>query len=542
MFLWLCLKSHDRDRQSISKFISSHYKLLLAAFSSHTKQFTAQVPAIDSGTFTHRKKHIQLNHPLVKNDIVELSELFRACADSALEDEGCTASQLENPAKVLKEHLIQQFLQYEDSALACQIIDLLSILVIHNNDSTSEVLGVTDLTWRALHSVYNTCGVIVGLPYAFFSISHSLESPERRDANDRLAMARETFSRLSQTAHSIHKAKDSSTCALIHNLLAHFSILLLNGSSQYSFLLHLCESVDDAIIISSANKTRSTSNGAHKNSKLPGVNAKTCTSVFEILLQMAVTSLSLSKPTGTRKKKDARPYDEINNSLAAFAKLLQLFQVHHWFFPRRTFFSVTKASLFVIKLALFQLHSSVEWRNSQRGSLERLNNGEDPADACFLQPLIGAVAHDCIESVTSFCSFFRTAASESGYETSFKYTKAVSGLLYKSEGLKEVLYNTCKSHNLAMPSFVSTKNGQSDGNSGEPPECRAGKASKRSLGAPERSSKRQRYASSIPYSSVLKQVSHAPSDSSESESNDSNNDLEAGSIDDDSFGAMGDWG
>jgi hypothetical protein len=467
---------------------------------------------------------------------------------------------LGNITKILKEQLIQQFKRCEDSATSCQIIDLISVFIIHIDiDEASTVLA--DLSRKALNSVYSTTFVKVGIPDAFFKIWHSLKNTKKRDTeSDYVVILQDSFSRLFQTANTLQKRSDSSTCAFMHNILTHWSALVLCGASHHKFFFELCEVIDE-VIANSCNQEPRRFNRSSKKAKLSGLNEKSCVAVFELLIQMVVTSLSLSRPSrvcrdrdGTKVQSENGPYHKVVKAFVAFDRVLRLFQDYHEFFPQRIFFSVNRATLHVIKLGIHLFQVCVEWRNSQSLSLQNLN-GEDLAGVCFLQPLFDAIACNCIGSIEAFCDSFKrsTASSNMGDARSglsYRHSRAVAGLLFKCDRTREILQNISRTQNLMMPSqvFIHSKNDMLHEKTiqNEVTVSEHHRQSKRTVAFPNRSSKRQRYDAKWHPSTVLEQIGTAINTFSDSSSDNSIGDLDdnpdTGSHDEGSFGAVGDWG
>lgn len=514
--------------------MSCHFKLLLDAFSCHTKDLMVQIPIDGRCVNPKRKKKLILESD--QNQYSSgISDLIEACANIDAENSASVTSSLETFTDALIKQLIEQFEQSQDSATTCHIIDMLSILTIHCiKDKTYTVL--TDITMKALSSLPIPSNVGVELPYAFFKIGQALKST----SNEHF---RTCFSRLLQTASSYLKTKDSSTAAFIHNLLSHWCFLVLSNSNPYRFLSRTCEAVNEVVAFSCNLKSK-----LSKTNQLPGLHEKMCTPVFELLFQMLIASLSIAKPLRTQKKNsdnERTPYDQIIKLFLVFSRNLRVYRSHLSYFPRRAFFFVTKASLLVIKLGIQQMKSCVEWRSLQTISFHNLG-GEDPADVELLQPLLEAIAQHCIGEIISFCDSLKKSDSRNGF--GYKHSKVVATLLYKCKGMKDSLYDTCRTQNLEMPAIKSFESNQEEilhPKAAEPNEANLEniQSNKRRLAPHCTVTKRQRHDSSV-QSCVLEQLDNCSNASDESSNNVEANDvsIDPESADDSSFGAFGDWG
>mmetsp|Transcript_10940 Transcript_10940/g.24151 ORF Transcript_10940/g.24151 Transcript_10940/m.24151 type:complete len:646 (+) Transcript_10940:312-2249(+) len=568
-----------RRRADLGTFLSVHNKLLLAVFSFATKGVAVRSSLKDNVLVREKRKQ-----PPEPKDSCNIDSLFadiiQRCAEpspssptntvhSTAQDEAlCSSSTLSTPTGALSEILLEQLKFCEDASISCQIIDLLSILFMHTECSRGIL---AKLALGSLHSVYTSSVGKANLPYAFFQlnsiIAEAAENEERE--TDRTAFVKESFTPLIRTSNAILKAKDSFTAAFVHHLLAHWSALILEGASQFHCLTEMVEALD--VFLSSAFR-RPKQNGSsppRKKNALPGLNEKTHTSLFELLLHMINATLSLSKPRRSKKKRSSKayqtegPYREVVWPLEVYGKLLSIFQSNHSFFPRRFLFTVVKSSLLMVRLSDYQLRQCVQWRNSQH---LQIGIGTDSAAVELLQPLVDCVASH-IGSIISFCNTVKDQHNNNkrGWGSSYKYTKAAAGLLYRCEGIKETLQSICQSQNLVFPKdFTSLQDHCSSpkrkrDNDGDGAVTRKKQRGKRGL-SPQRMI-RSRCASDKVLASpsvleLLPELTHRKgmrydsikenfglqSDSEDSQQSvNDDDDSVLGSDDDDSFGVVGDW-
>ena len=463
------------------------------------------------------------------DNVSRLFDLINKCSHVASTDSKGDMSSIETAIGILNKQLLEELEKAEDYSTTCQLVDLLTMLTIHF-DRNKACKCIVDATNEVLGSVYSSSYADVDLPYILFKISDTVRSTD----GARVSVAKTPFSRLLQSADTIIKTKDSTTSAFIHHLLSHWSALVLCRSSQYKFLAETSQAVGDVIAFSCNMDSKQSHRRARISDRLPMLNKKMCIPVFELLMQMLIASFSLAYPIPIRKmnhnpgQKERTPYDDIISLLVVYDKMLRLYRSHRLFFNQRVFFCITKASLLVLKLGIYQLQNSVEWRTSQPFSLNNLDEDYDPAAASLLQPLLETLSVNCIESISTFCgdSYMK---SNSRNRLSYKHSRAIGTLRFKCKGLKDLINNICKTQGLEVPKVTLSHGSNDDGL--EERDC----SMKRSLDAPSQTNKRHRNDSS----SVLEQLNTNPNNLT----SDSENDSDAGSDDDDgSFGVVGDWG
>jgi len=310
------------------------------------------------------------------------------------------------------------------------------------------------------------------------------------------------------------------------------------GSSQYRFLAETSQAVGDVIAFSCHTDSKQSDRRARISNQLPMLNKKMCIPVFELLMQMITASLSLAHPIRIRKvnqdpsQNESTPYDEIISLFVAFDKMLRLFRAHRLHFNQRVFFGITKASLLVIKLGIYQLQDCVNWRTSQPLSLNNLDENDDPAAASLLQPLLDALSANCIEIISSFCRDYSVKTPHSRNGLSYKHSRAIATLRFKCKGLKDIIINTYKAHGLEVPKVTQLHNGNKDS------FVKHDDSMKRSLDTPSQTNKRHRNDSS----SVLEQLNTIPNAPTSDSSDDEDNSVIGSDDDGGSFGVMGDWG
>ena len=532
--LFLVQSLSGSARQSVIEFVSCHFSLLLAAFSSYTKDLAVHLHVNDDIIASRRKKRVPtLESHSNDNNVSRLSDLITKCSHGSCTDNNVDVSSIDTVLEILKEQLLIELEKTEDYSMTCQLVDLLAMLTMHF-DHNKACKCIVDATKEALGSVYSSNHANVDLPYLLFKIDHTV-----RNTNDaRLSVAKIPFSRLLQSANTLIKTKDSSTSAFIHHLLSHWSALVLCGSSQYRFLAETSQAVGDVIAFSCHTDSKQSDGRARISNQLPMLNKKMCIPVFELLMQMITASLSLAHPIRIRKvnqdpsQNENTPYEEIISLLVAFDKMLRLFRAHRLHFNQRVFFGITKASLLVIKLGIYQLQDCVNWRTSQPLSLNNLDGNDDPAAASLLQPLLDALSANCIGSISSFCRDYSVMTPHSRNGLSYKHSRAIATLRFKCKGLKDLIINTCKAHGFEVPKVTQLHNGNKDS------FVKHDDSMKRSLDTPSQTNKRHRNDSS----SVLEQLNTIPNAPTSDSSDDEDNSLIGSDDDGGSFGVMGDWG
>jgi hypothetical protein len=400
------------------------------------------------------------------NDKDLFSGIIKSCAEvllSAHSNDGTSniveqGVAMTSTVSALTENLILQLNQCLDASCACHILDLLSILLIYSECSRGTL---TALASNTLHSVFTMSIGEVYVPYTFLKLQHIL-SNGRQDEDSRSSIVQESFALLGHTSKVLLRTKDSYTAAFFHFVLAEWSAFVIEGASQNDCLNEMVNSLDDFLAASTSQRSKQNCNARSRiKTVLPGLNEKTYTSLFELVLHMISTSLSLAMPYRVKKMRSAKvyhvgePYKEIIWPMKVFGKLLSIFQMYHIYFPRRFLLSVVKSSLLIIKRCDYQLQQCVLWRNSQS---TRMGLGVDSAAAELLQPLVNGVASSCIENITSFCNTMKNQQNRNikGLSDNYKHTKAIAGLLYRCERVKETLQSICQVHKLFYHKNSST--------------------------------------------------------------------------------------
>jgi hypothetical protein len=494
---------------------------------------------------------------------------------TALEQGLCASSTFSTHTEALSEKFIQQMNQCEDSSISCYILDLLSIIFIHTECSRGILPAMAS---RTLHSVYTRSAGKGYLPYILFKLHFILiKDTNNDDESARISVVKETFALLIQTSNVLLRAKDSSTSAFVHHLLAQWSAHVIEGTSQRYCLTEMVESLD-AFLAGSFRRSKQNSNSRPRaKTALPGLSEKTYTSLFELMLHMVSTSLSLSTPHRVKKKDSSKvyqvkePYEEVIWPMEIYGKLLSIFQNNHMCFPRRFIFTTVKASSIMIKLGGFQLRQCVQWRNSQP---TLMGIGMDSAAVELLQPLIDCVSH-CIGNIISFCNTMKIQQNcdNGGSGSVYKYTKAIAGLLYGCEGIKETLQGICQAQFLIFPDDFTSVQVMRDSPKRKrdtyEDDYELGRGNHRSSefsprrkirprGSRDKTLKSPSILELLPKPGIGKDVRHdaikcnsfLQSDSADSEESSLHSDVEfknegismQGSNDDDSFGVIGDWG
>jgi hypothetical protein len=406
------------------------------------------------------------------NENSVLSGVIQSCAQSILpahtnrvnptpsEDGLC------NTGALLIEELTQQLNQCEEATISCHIIDLLSILFIHTECSRCTLSALVSGT---LHSVYRRSAGKVNLPYILFKLHCILnEGTDTTNNSAWASVVKESFASLFQTSKLLIRAKYSSMAFFVHHLLAQWSALVMEDASQRFFLTGIVESLDTFLLDSFRRpKQKKYISRLRTKSALSGLNDTTYTSLFELMLHMISTSLSLSSPLRVKRKRCAninrseKPYEEVIWPIEVYSRLLSIFQNNLMFFPRRFILLTVKISSSMIKLSKFHLNQCVQWRNSQP---TQMGIAVDSAAVELLQPLIDCVALHCLGHIPSFCNAIKIELNcdARGLGINYKHTKAITGLLYRCEGIKETLQSICQSHFLTFPKDFTSKQGSKD--------------------------------------------------------------------------------
>lgn len=398
-----------------------------------------------------------------------LSDIIQSCAEafsahtngvnSTAQEQALVESSTSTNTKALIEKFIQQLKQCEDASISCHILDLLSILFMHT-ECPRGILPA--LASGALQSVYTSSAGTANLPYIFFKLHFILiKDTNNNDDSARASVVKESFALLIQTSNVLLRAKDPSTAAFVHHLLAQWSALVIEGTSQRSCLNEMVETLDAFLAGSFRRSNRNNNPRPRVKTALSGLNEKTYTSLFELMLHTISTSLSLSTPHRVKKKRSSRiyqveePYEEVIWPMEVYGKLLSIFQTNHMYFPRRFVFITVKISSIMIKLGDFHLRQCVQWRNSQPN---QMGIGTDYATVELLQPLIDCVASQCIGNIVSFCNTTKIQLNRGsgGLGSNYRLTKAIAVLLYRCEGIKETLQSICLAHNLIFPKDFSS--------------------------------------------------------------------------------------
>ncbi|KAL9179920.1 hypothetical protein ACHAXT_007890 [Thalassiosira profunda] len=538
---------------TITALLTAHYKLLLAAFSSATRRVPLRSSLKDnlvpsSITSTRRK---QSSPPEDRStNHLWLDDVIQRCADSL---PTVNSGPRPTPIDALSDSIRRQLERSEDASISCQLVDLLSILLMHTNHCRNNFLA--ELTSGALHSVYTSSVGRASLPYSVFRINDVLANVASDEDYTRTTIASESFNSLVRTANALLKARDAFTAAAVHHLLAHWGALILEGASQFQCINEAVESMDAFLARDFRRSKQNGSSPRKRRNASPGLNDKTYSSLFELLLHMIGASFVLARPRRSKKKRSGGPYGEVIWPLKAYGKLLSVFQANHVHFARRFVLIVVKSSLAMLRLCDFQLQQCVDWRNSQQ---PQIGAGNDSAAAELLQPLVDAVASHCIGAITSFCNAIKVQQKgNASWGTSYKHSKAVAGLLYRCEGTKETLQSICTQQQISSP---SRKRKEDEGSAVE----RKRKRSNREREATPQRRVRSRHASDKTHQSpsVLEllggprsgngqhlrfdamdddrsqQSQHHSTESSDSGEDES---LQGSADGDDSFGVVGDW-
>ena len=201
--------------------------------------------------------------------------------------------------------------------------------------------------------------------------------------------------------------------------------------------------------------------------KLSGASFSVC---FELLMTILCASVSIFVPSLNRATRDglkkvASPYEDFRNLSIIFKTMLELFSTNLSLFPRRTFASVLRGCSLMIQVCEDQLLTCIEWRNSQQ-IVHSLDRDGDFASVQYLAELISDIAHNCANSILSFCSCVKNqiqhSEAQAENKSSAKYAyihKGIIALVIRAEKFVDFLRAICTSHNLILdlnqlPSFV----------------------------------------------------------------------------------------
>ena len=509
-------------------------------------------------------------------DIVQSCASISSANFATATKEGTLSSTHSFSTEILREIFANHLNDCKDASISCHVIDLVTILLLNTECSRG---ALTKITQGVLHSVYTMSdGKVQNPPYALIKLN-SILIDASTDENECLDSARasfvnETFTNLIQTSKALLKAKDSFTSCFIHRILAHWSALILDGTSCLQFHTELVEAIDSLL---SRRSTRPINSSPRKRSILTGLNEKSHASLFELLLLMTNASLSLSKPRRVHKRRsstdyfaETSPYGEVIGFMEVYGKLLLMFQTKRINFPRHFIRTIVRSSSQTIRISDYQLRQCVQWRSSQPS---QIRPGMDCAAVELLQPLVESVASHCVGGIISFCNTMKVQQNgrKRSFDSSYKDTKAIAGLQYRCEGIKETLQGICQSQKLVLPKdFTSTRittlmNISSDVDSLAKKKQRLHKEhspqrTTRSRGAMNIALKSPSVLELLPDTDVTMDMintsitgeSNLQSDSEDSELNNVESENDNDSIhdsdnddvmdDDDSFGVIGNWG
>ena len=523
--------------QDYQMYLPALYKILLAAFSLVASNSTGG-PSILESTFIdlvsnqrRRKKAVKIDSHDRHSDFDQLILMCAGTKDTV--DRNTIPAVRDATTAKLKGSLMHQLEKCEDASISCYIVDLLSILAIKKNSSRG---AMADITWKNIHFRHNfSSSSITHPPYMLIETNRVISEVTKKDNCDRkrVAVVKDALSHLLRLTRTLLKTKDLHTKTFYHNILVHYSSLLIDNVSQSHWLEEMYTALEaTAAKFSISSKT------------LPGLNKSTAPSVFELLLQMNALSLSLAKPVSNKKyrplnaDKNQGTYSEIIWPIKMFSKLLTF--LGKYSFSQVVLSRVVKHSLSMIKLCDYQLQHCIDWRNSQNAP-QFATGSQDYAAANMLQPLIDCIASVCIGSITSFCHTIKKELSDSNYNN----TKSIAVLIFRIQGIKDTLQDACQAQHLYMPKdfsrpdtvpVASKRKDVADNSSSEKKRHRAVSSSK--------SKKKVRLSA---HSSVLTQLANQaeieyktrPSPEPDDTSMSDNTSLAAS--DDDSFGVVGDW-
>ena len=400
----------------------------------------------------------------------------------------------------------------EDGVLACQIIDLVALVVIQNQNSTMD--GI-ELSWKALTTVYAGCSVsevmlpevsgrLLRRPPAFRRIIHRFtqNSGATRDVRGAL----DALDRFASTSTRLMK----ENALLRYSFLNHWALIMTKScGSPYDELRKLVRSlrfyVEDisqdirgSSSISSRRARRVTSYARAKGKKgkalhpvdsatdldVPNLTAKSFPVFYEGLLYGIIVSFALVKP-GRGTGNGSSPFKDIQLLSRLFRDMAEMFSENSKLFPQRTMGVVVRACAMVVSTCERQVLDSVTWRNKQP-FLSRSDGDTDFASSAFLQTLIDNMAFNCAGSAILFGDLIKSQAKHGrptakdgssnasdddlysddtddeigveGEDWAYgSYQKAVANLLLQGEKVIDALRVVCTSYNLRHPRIRMTK-------------------------------------------------------------------------------------
>ena len=398
----------------------------------------------------------------------------------------------------------------EDGVLACQIIDLVALVVIQNQNSTID--GI-ELSWKTLTTVYAGCSVsevmlpevssrLLCRPPAFHRIIQRFtqNSGAMRDVRGAL----DALNRFASASTRLMK----ENALLRYSFLNHWALIMTKsrGSPHDEIRKLVCslrfyvedisKDIRGSSFMSSRRASRVTSNAQAKGKKenalhpvdsatdldIPNLTAKSFPIFYEGLLYGIVASFALVKP-GRNTGNDTSPFKDIELLSRLFRDMAEIFSENSKLFPQRTMGVVVRACAMVVLTCERQVLDCITWRNKQP-FLPRADGDTDFASSAFLQTLIDKMAFNCAGSAILFGDLIKSQAKQGrptakggssnvddlysddtddeigvgGEDWAYgSYQKAVANVLLQGEKVIDALRVVCTSYNLRHPRIRMTK-------------------------------------------------------------------------------------
>ena len=409
----------------------------------------------------------------------------------------------------------KELLSCEDGVLACQIIDLVAIIVVKTQDSAVDGL---ELSWKTLTTVYAGCSTsevmspevsarLLRRPPAFCRVLQQCtrDSGAKKDAISALSV----LDRFASTSTRLMK----ENVLVRYSLLNHWALIMTKfHGSPCADLRKLVQSlrlyVEDMSrdLRASTSARRSRGNSRHRlqpKSKgkillseasatdvdIPHLTAKSFPVFYEGLLYAIAVSFALANP-GVKCEDGASPFKDIQLQSRLFRDMAEMFTESSKLFPQRTMGAVVRACALVVSTCERQVIDCITWRNKQP-FLPSADADADCASSAFLQTLIDNMAFNCAGSAILFGDLVKSQAkqrrsapsttgdgprngSDKDDDTYFDYSdddigvggenwaygsnqKAVANLLLQGEKVIDALRAICTSYNLRPPRVRMTK-------------------------------------------------------------------------------------
>ena len=373
----------------------------------------------------------------------------------------------------------------DDSALACQILDFLSAIVVKSDVQQIEGRNVS---WTVLHTIY------VGNVDAFKSVDDTDHRPPALERVLQQVIRRRNRGGVPLALEALDRYALNSTKRFRENfaikywLLSYWGLATLSGNSLCDDLSKLVDSLDSFLGTISpsgeasigSERLRKKTRDPKEEAEVPALTAKSYPVFFEVLLHMIIASFEMACPGEFGKvepnKVAGSPYRDIRGLSRLFRYVAQLYATKFKLFPRQTLTVVVKACGIMVKASERQVLNCMEWRNAQPmlSNSDKKKGVVDAASSKFFQALIDSLAYNCTGSAIIFCDLVKSQGKRSQLESDedsdyeddgidgekWVYAsshKAVANLLLRSERVLESFRAVCATYNLAPPRIRISK-------------------------------------------------------------------------------------